>query len=330
MMPYDNLGREFMKKLLAALLLMVCSAPAQMSERHRVKSLRIEVLSTMLDSGAGVGEWGFSAVVDVDGRRILFDTGGRPETVLKNAAELHVDLSNIPDVILSHHHPDHTSGLLPLRKSVLENNRPQALATIHVGKGIFYPRRDEHGQISEAMAKRRADFEVTGGRVVEYDHAVELFPGVWLTGPVRRKHPEQNWNKGIQVQTPDGWKEDNIPEDMSLVFDTGGGLVILSGCGHSGVVNTIEYARDQVRKAPLVAAIGGFHLYQLPDDRLEWTAGKLKEFGIQNLLGAHCTGIEALYQIRQLTGLSRQTASVAAVGAVFELGKKTDPGSIAR
>jgi 7,8-dihydropterin-6-yl-methyl-4-(beta-D-ribofuranosyl)aminobenzene 5'-phosphate synthase len=180
------------------------------------------------------------------------------------------------------------------------------------------------------MSKRSADFEALGGHVVEYDHPVEILPGVWLTGPVPRKHPEHNWSGGIQVQTPEGWKEDNIPEDMSLVFNTEGGLVILSGCGHSGMVNTIEYARDQVRKAPLVAAIGGFHLYDLPDDRVEWTAGKLKELGIQNLLGAHCTGIESLYRIRQLTGLSRQTASVAAVGAVFELGKKTDPGSIAR
>jgi 7,8-dihydropterin-6-yl-methyl-4-(beta-D-ribofuranosyl)aminobenzene 5'-phosphate synthase len=309
---------------------MVCVAQAQSSERHRVKSLRIEVLSTMLSSGSGIGEWGFSAVVDVDGRRILFDTGGRPETVLKNAKELHVDVSNIPDVILSHHHPDHTGGLLMLRKSVLEDNKPEALATIHVGKGIFYPRRNERGQMSDAMARRRLDFEALGGRVVEYDHPVEIFPGVWLTGPVPRKYPEQNWSSGVQVQTPNGWIEDNIQEDMSLVFDTDGGLVILSGCGHSGIVNTIEYSRDQVRKAPLLAAIGGFHLYDLPDDRLEWTASKLKEFGMQNLLGAHCTGIESIFRIRQLTGLSRQTASVAAVSAVFELGKKTDPGSIAR
>lgn len=319
-----------MKTLLTTLVLFACSASAQTSEPRRVKSLRIEVLSTMLNSGPGVGEWGFSAVVDVDGRRILFDTGGRSETVLKNAKELHVELSNIPDVILSHHHSDHTGGLLTLRKSVLEDNQPHALATIHVGKGIFYPRRDQSGQKTEAMAKRRTDFEALGGRIVEYDHAIELFPGVWLSGPVPRKHAEQNWDRGIQVQTSDGWKEDYIPEDMSLIFNTEGGLVLLSGCGHAGIVNTIEYARDQVRKAPLVAAIGGFHLYDLPDDRLEWTAAKLNEFGIQNLLGAHCTGIEALYRIRQLTKLSRQTASVAAVGAVFELGKKTNPGSIAR
>ncbi len=99
----------------------------------------------MLSSSSCIGEWGFSAVVDVDGRRILFDAGARPEAVLKNAKELHVDLSNIPDVILSHHHPDHTGGLLMLRKSVLEDNKSEVLGVIHVGKGIFHPRRDERG-----------------------------------------------------------------------------------------------------------------------------------------------------------------------------------------
>jgi len=283
----------------------------------------------MLTATEGVGEWGFAALVDVDGHRILFDTGNRPETVLKNAKELHVDLSNVPDVILSHNHSDHTGGLVTLRRDMLEQKKPQGLATIHVGKGIFFPRRGGRGT-TDSMATLRTNFEASGGRVVEYDHPSEIFPGVWVTGPVPRKYPEKNWSGGGQVQTPQGWTEDNIPEDMSLVFDTGNGLVVLSGCGHSGIVNTIEYARDRVRKAPLIAAIGGFHLFELPDDRLDWTAGKLKEFGIQNLLGAHCTGIEAVYRIRQLTGLTRGTASVAAVGAVYELGKKTDPGSIAR
>jgi 7,8-dihydropterin-6-yl-methyl-4-(beta-D-ribofuranosyl)aminobenzene 5'-phosphate synthase len=143
-----------MKKGLTALLLIVCAAQAQTLERHRVKALRIEVLSTMLSSDAGIGEWGFSAIVDVDGRRILFDTGNRPETVLKNARELHVELSNVPDIILSHNHADHTGGLLTLRKSVLEDNKPRALETIHVGKGIFYPRRDASGVVTESMAKR--------------------------------------------------------------------------------------------------------------------------------------------------------------------------------
>ena len=78
------------------------------------------------------------------------------------------------------------------------------------------------------------------------------------------------------------------------------------------------------------AALGGFHLYQANDDTLLWTAAKLKEFGIQNFLGAHCTGIESVFRLRQLTGLSRRTAAVGAVGGGFHLDAGLDPGSIAR
>src|ERR1700733_8248059 len=80
--------------------------------RPRVKSLEIVVLSTMLTDRAGVGEWGFSALVVADGHRILFDTGARPETVLRNARELKIDLSGVNEGIVSHHHGDHTGGLV--------------------------------------------------------------------------------------------------------------------------------------------------------------------------------------------------------------------------
>jgi 7,8-dihydropterin-6-yl-methyl-4-(beta-D-ribofuranosyl)aminobenzene 5'-phosphate synthase len=117
---------------------------------------------------------------------------------------------------------------------------------------------------------------------------------------------------------------------MSLVINTNQGLVVVSGCGHSGIINTLEYARASIRNAPVYAAVGGFHLYELDDAKLEWTAAKLREFGIQNFMGAHCTGVEAVYRIRALTGLTRKTAAVGAVGGFFDLSKGMDPGSIAR
>jgi 7,8-dihydropterin-6-yl-methyl-4-(beta-D-ribofuranosyl)aminobenzene 5'-phosphate synthase len=130
---------------------------------------------------------------------------------------------------------------------------------------------------------------------------------------------------------PDGSSvEDTIPEDMSLVIDTDRGLVVLSGCGHAGIINTLEYARAKIRAAPVNAIIGGFHLFQLDDEHLQWTARKLREFGIQNFLGAHCTGVEATYRIRELCGLSRKTAAVAAVGGGFTLGEGIHPGNISR
>jgi 7,8-dihydropterin-6-yl-methyl-4-(beta-D-ribofuranosyl)aminobenzene 5'-phosphate synthase len=316
-------------KSYALIILLASTLGAQVDPNYQVRSLRVQVLSTMLTADEGIGEWGFSALVEADGHRILFDTGARPDTVLNNAKELGVDLASITDVILSHNHSDHTGGLMTLRRAMSQKN-PAALSLAYVGKGIFAPRRRETGQPVEFMLTTRRDYEASGGHFTEYDHPVELWNGVWLTGPVPRKYPERNWSVKTQVQTADGWKEDNIPEDMSLVINTAQGLVLVSGCGHAGIINTLEYARASIRNAPVHAAIGGFHLYQLDDEKLQWTAAKLREFGLANFLGAHCTGIEAVYRIRELTGLDRKRCSVGAVGAVYDLSKGLDPGSIAR
>ena len=294
----------------------------------RVRSLRILVLSTML-ADAGIGEWGFAALVEVDGHRILFDTGAHPDTVLKNARELGVDLAGVKEVILSHNHSDHTGGLLHLRRELAKEN-PAALSRAHVGKGIFWsrPRKDKEGN---TMIGVKPAYEAAGGGFIEHGEPAEMYPGVWLTGPVPRVFPERNWPSGSgPVKTPQGLAEDTIPEDMSLVFDTDKGLVVLSGCGHAGIVNTFEYARGRIRRAPAYAAVGGFHLFELDDNRLNWTAAKLREFGLGHLLGGHCTGIEAVYRLRQLTGLDRRTCVVSAVGSSFALDKGIDPLDLAR
>jgi 7,8-dihydropterin-6-yl-methyl-4-(beta-D-ribofuranosyl)aminobenzene 5'-phosphate synthase len=283
----------------------------------------------MLADG-GIGEWGFAAVVEADGRRILFDTGARPETVLRNAQELKVDLASITDVILSHNHADHTGGLLTLRRELRTKN-PAALSRAHVGKGIFLSRPAGDGAEGNHLRRVKADYEALGGRFVEYSEGKELFPGAWFTGPVKRTHPEKNWSTRNPLTLADGTKaEDNLPEDSSLVLNTARGLVVVAGCGHAGIINTLEQARRDVRNAPIHAAIGGFHLFNSTGAHLEWTAGKLKEMGIENFLGAHCTGIEAVYRIRQLTGLNRRTCAVGSVGGGFSLAKGLDPGAIAR
>jgi 7,8-dihydropterin-6-yl-methyl-4-(beta-D-ribofuranosyl)aminobenzene 5'-phosphate synthase len=159
---------------------------------------------------------------------------------------------------------------------------------------------------------------------------VQLYPGIWLTGPVPRKYPEQNWPKGTRVTTPAGIVEDYLPEDMALVCDTDKGLVVLTGCGHAGVVNIVDYSRTFIRPARVHALIGGVHLFNATDETLSWTAEKLRAFGVDNLLGAHCTGLETVYRFRRDLGLDRAHAVVAAVGSSFELGKGIDPLNIAQ
>ncbi len=324
-----------MKRLyLTAIALVLLAWPLPSStvtaQKHKtVQSLRVKVLSTMLTGGTvGMGEWGFAALIEVDGQQILFDTGARPETVLKNVREMGIDLANVKDVILSHNHSDHTTGLLTLRQAFAKTN-PTALLRVHVGKGIFWNRPSNNGE-GNYVVKIKSDYEATGGTFIEYNEPKEILPGVWLTGPVPRVHAERNWSGSGRMKTPDGLVEDNLPEDMSLVAVTDKGLVVVSGCGHAGIINTLEHARKKVQNTNVYAALGGFHLFALNDEKLDWTAGKLKEFGLKNFLGAHCTGIEAVYRIRQQTGLDRQSCVVGAVGASFDLAKGIDPPALAR
>ena len=292
----------------------------------QVQTLKITILSTML-ADQGIGEWGFAALVEADGHRILFDTGARPRTVLDNARELHIDLSGVEDVILSHFHDDHTTGLMTLRRELSKTN-PRALSRVHVARGIFLPRRGEDSD--NIMIAMKAEFESGGGTFFEHDKPTQIFPGLWLSGPVPRVYPEKNYGKGLEVLIDGKWIEDNVPDDQSLIASTGKGLVVLTGCGHAGIVNILHYARTFAGGAPVHAIVGGLHLFDASDAQLKWTAGKLKEFHVGNILGAHCTGIEAVYRLRELLTLNRHTCVVATIAATFDLAAGISTGAIAR
>jgi 7,8-dihydropterin-6-yl-methyl-4-(beta-D-ribofuranosyl)aminobenzene 5'-phosphate synthase len=312
------------------LLIVLLGAPA-LAAAEPAKSAKVTVLSTMLagDPGRGIGEWGFAALLEVDGRRMLLDTGARPEAVLRNASELGVDLSEVTDLVVTHNHSDHTGGLIMLRREMAKKN-PRALARAHVARGIFDRRPGPNGAEENGLLPLKSEYETLGGTFVEHSGPIELVPGVWFTGPVRRTHPERNWSGAEKVQTADGLVEDTIAEDASIVIDTGEGLILVSGCGHAGIVNTIEQARRVVREAPILAAIGGFHLFAATDVVLQWTGKKLKEFGVRYVLGAHCTGLEAVYRLRAMLDLDRSHAVVGAVGSSFTSGTGISALSLAR
>jgi 7,8-dihydropterin-6-yl-methyl-4-(beta-D-ribofuranosyl)aminobenzene 5'-phosphate synthase len=291
---------------------------------HQVQSLRVTTLSTMLAS-QGIGEWGYAALIEVDGRKILFDTGHRPETVLDNARELGIELGDVEDVILSHNHGDHTGGLLRLREA-LTPEHPKALSRVHVGRGIF----SERIGADARMSSMRAALQAQGVEIHEYTDATQIYPGVWLTGNVERVHPERNWGGNGRIRTEEGDIEDTIPEDLSLVIDTAQGFVLISGCGHAGIINTMEHVVKTIHPGSIDVAIGGFHLVSASDEHLSWTAEKLKSFGMTRMMGAHCTGIDALYTLRRLMQSDRSQMVVGAVGDQFSLEHGVRAAPIAR
>jgi len=303
----------------------VFSAAMPASAARKVTALKITILSTMLADYGTLGEWGFSALVEVDGRRMLFDSGAHPDTVLKNAKALNIDLAGIDEMVLSHNHNDHSGGIVTLRTELMKAD-PKALSVAHVGKGIFIPRVNKQGKDENGALPIRAAYESLGGSWIEHDKPTELLPGLWLTGPVPRPNDEHNWSGYRQMA--DG-TEDIVQEDSALIFDTEKGLVMLTGCGHAGVVNIAQYARATVREAPFEAIVGGLHLFRADDKTIAWTISKLQPMGVRHLLGAHCTGIEATYKLRDGLGLDRKTATVAAVGSRYDLADGLHPGELA-
>ena len=210
-----------------------------------MKSLKVTIVTTMLSDGRGVGEWGFAALVEADERRILFDTGARPDTIIINSRELGINLNGIPDVILSHNHGDHTTGLVTLRDQLRD-------ARIHTGKGVFYSRQYPKGEGNFLVANRsRLKVCVSSRRQARRTRAGCVAD---RTGPAPVR--SENFGAGPEVRLvmPEGETSDTIPEDTSMVFDTAKGLVVLSGCGHAGIANTLVRADRRPESAHICRA----------------------------------------------------------------------------
>lgn len=298
---------------ISAFWLLLVAVPAFSQSPALAHRVTVTTLSTML-ADAGIGEWGYAALVEVDGYKVLFDTGAHSDVVLRNAKSLHIDLSQVEDVVISHFHADHTGGLLALRQAMMVRN-PLALSRVHVGAGIMGARFDAGGQPDNSFVALAQAYQATGGTVIEHAGPVMLAPGLWLTGPVPRVHNESNYGTDKFIKTSGGMIVDPVVEDSSLVIATADGPVLVTGCGHAGIMNIADAARTITGDTRILAVIGGLHLFGKPDAVLIATAARLN--GVRYVLAGHCTGIEATLRLRDLLGLDRRTAVVEAVGSRF-------------
>lgn len=308
----------------------------------RVRKVDIQILSTNLANGATTGEWGLSALVRADDHCILFDAGRFPETVVKNAKALNVDLTCVTKIVLSHFHFDHTGGLELLIEEIKKADPDRRIET-YVATGFFEPRQldmDHPGVQAmvtafgttqwNLMVDKKERLVELGLDFIEIDAPTQIAQGVWATGPIERRYKEELYPAWSLLPSADGgFDVDHVPDSQGLVVKTNEGPIILVGCGHSGSVNLVTQVRAEIQDAPPLALMGGLHLFNASDTTLAWTADKLKELGVQHLMAGHCTGVYPMQYLQQALGLTRKTAVIGAVGARFELGHGIHPTAIA-
>jgi len=156
----------------------------------------------------------------------------------------------------------------------MKKRNPAALSRVHVATGIFYSRPQADGSEGNQMIAMKPQFEATGGEFIEHNSLAEILPGVFLTGPIPRQYPERNWSGSGKVRTPEGIVEDNVPDDQSLVVNTAEGLVVITGCGHAGIVNILTAVANHFDHRPAFAVVGGIHLFAATDEQVDWTGDK--------------------------------------------------------
>jgi 7,8-dihydropterin-6-yl-methyl-4-(beta-D-ribofuranosyl)aminobenzene 5'-phosphate synthase len=234
-----------------------------------------------------LGEHGFAALVEWEGSSLLFDTG-QGETLLHNALRMNRDLHRVGQVALSHGHCDHTGGLLPLLRTF-------------GGKEIFahpavfsrrYRVRDTGESIPIGIPYEEHFLRGAGGRFSLGDRFREIAKGLFLTGEVPRKTTFELGDDG-QFCDDCGCLPDLVPDDQSLIISGNRGLVLLLGCCHAGLVNTIKHAIDKTGVEDIYAVIGGTHLGFSNQARLYETVKALREYRINKLCVGHCTGFAA-------------------------------------
>lgn len=234
------------------------------------------------------GEYGFSALVSIDGRKILFDTGSA-DALFRNAAQMGIDLNKIEDLFISHGHFDHTTAMLALCKNC-GSKRIYAHPQIFASKYNLGSR----GSLRDiGIPFSQQELTEAGAEFVFIDKFCEISPRVFISGEIPRKNDFEDTGGNFRMQAGNEIVVDELLDDMALIIDHPDGLIIISGCAHSGIINTMEYACQMTSRSKILAFIGGTHLINASEDRLSKTIAAIKAMDIEKLAVGHCTGFYA-------------------------------------
>jgi len=254
---------------------------------------RIVVLCDNVSSGPACAcEWGLSLAVDMGAQGLwLWDTG-QTSLFLKNARALGVDVAKARGLALSHGHYDHTGGLPALLDAGFAGtiHAHPACASERWAAGKSGPTRTNPTRIGPPAPLPA--FHPAGP-------LTQLAPGLALVTDIPRAPGNFEAVQGFSFDQ-EGLQPDTVADDAFLVLDTIKGPVVILGCCHSGLANSLACAANRLGHADFYAVLGGLHLYKAPPAAIEETAQTLTRFGVQRLVAGHCTGVDRVEALRGL------------------------------
>ncbi|MFO7951471.1 MAG: MBL fold metallo-hydrolase [Bacillota bacterium] len=266
-----------------------------------IESLKVTVLleeQAGYDSGL-LAQHGVSFLLEAgygknssEGRTILFDTGQFAKPVLYNMEVLQVSPQEIDYIILSHCHYDHTGGLVGILNTI-NRCRVPIVAHPELHRPHYTAKPDLKPVGMEPQSTPEAIKEA-GGEMILTDEPLPLMPGVITTGEIKERVDfEKSPTLALKTLQEGKLVSDQMKDDISLILIMPEGLVIVTGCAHAGIVSIVDKAIRLTGVEQVAAVIGGFHLIDGKDERIDKTLDALKAKNIGKIYAGHCTGFKA-------------------------------------
>ncbi len=251
-------------------------------------------ISTIAENSASwlklLAEWGLSILVEVDNTTILMDTG-YSMVAAHNAKIMEEDLSKIDKIVFSHGHQDHTGGLLELLKLRDLKNKPVEIIAhpdVWAPKVWRSPDGTRFDEIGIPYTREQA--ENLGATFHLSKEPVWITDRIVTSGEVPMVTDFEAIDYNACVKTTDGVSDDPLNDDQTLYIKSNKGLIVISGCAHRGIVNTIIRGKELTKSDKVYAVIGGIHLFGADEERLQKTIDEFRRLDIHHIGVSHCTG----------------------------------------
>ena len=260
-------------------------------------------ITTLSENTAAIpgllAEWGLSILAEVDGQKILLDAGLGNSTA-HNALFLGMNLSTIDKIVLSHSHVDHTGGLRELLGTMRKQVEIIAHPDVWAPKYIKRPGEEDYRYIGIPFA--REELEGLGASFVLDKEPVWITDHIVTTGEIPMLTDYEQIDPILYVREENDFRPDPLRDDRALVIKADLGLVVITGCAHRGIINTLRHAQELTGVEAIDTVVGGTHLIRAGAEQLELTIANLQEMGIQRLGVSHCTGAQASIRLAEEFG----------------------------